>query len=151
MILLTAIEKNIFWDRPMSNCQKFRFSLFYVKFFILVFKKQCHKCRSYLQNIYKTKFVHASVTENEYFFHGIRLRMYIGVYHVIHISDRKKIFCNSWRFFPNFLEKGRKSLTQNRKSVDSTTYLNDVRTNIFDSTSLLKIDQNLLHQQKTIE
>ena len=47
-------------------------------------------------------------------------------------------------------EGGRESLTRTRKFVDSTTYSNDVRTDIFDSTSLSKRDRNCLHQQKMI-
>ena len=39
-----------------------------------------------------------------------------------------------WWLFPKFLEGGCKSLTQTRNVFDSTTYLNDVWNDIFDST-----------------
>ena len=55
-----------------------------------------------------------------------------------------------WRLFPNFPEGGRESLTRTRKFVDSTTFSNDVRNDIFDSISLSKRDRNFLHQLKTI-
>ena len=71
--------------------------------------------------------------------------------HLMHVCGIKSVSSISfWRLFPNFLEGGCKSLTRTRNFVDSTTYLNDARKNIFDSTSLSKRDQNFLYQQKKI-
>ena len=53
-------------------------------------------------------------------------------------------------FFSNFIERCRKFLTRTRKFADSTTFLNDVQNEIFDSTSLSKRDRNFLHQHKLL-